>query len=530
MKIKTRLFLTTAIMTFAVATIGEARAAYPSGYYDSLEGKCGAELMQAVKKVVRNHTVINYGENGTWNAFKDTDVRTINGVKYWWDMYSNNNVAVSSGHPGLNIEHSVANSWWGGDKNDAYKDIVHLNPSNSDANSRKSNYPLAELSSVTWDNGVTFVGKPKSGLGGGASNCYEPCDEYKGDFARAFMYMFTVYDDISWRTSNGYGYMYNPAYDTMFKPWAAQMLVKWSTNDPVSEKELTRNEGIYKHQKNRNPFIDLPSLADHIWGSKSTVPFSLNGNAGDDGDDNGDDDDNNGNGNGLTSDQYLWLSSKDTDMGDWTIENVTLPKQDGYVWRWSSNNGNYYLSGSAFISNVAYAAKSYAWSPVVSFAGVKTATISFEHSAKFQTTLKTLCKVAVKDVDSGEITEVSIPSWPTAGNWNFVSSGNIDLSSYSGKNVRVGLKYESNTSGADTWEINNFKLNLTRNTTDISNATGYDEDDSFLVEVWGNNILAPEGARIFDLNGREFNGENLQKGVYIVVKPTFDKSVKVMVR
>ena len=57
-----------------------------------------------------------------------------------------------------------------------------------------------------------------------------------------------------------------------------------------------------------------------------------------------------------------------------------------------------------------------------------------------------------------------------------------------------------------------------------------DGDDSFLVEVWGNNILAPEGARIFDLNGREVSGLGLQRGIYIVAKPTFRKSVKVMVK
>ena len=56
------------------------------------------------------------------------------------------------------------------------------------------------------------------------------------------------------------------------------------------------------------------------------------------------------------------------------------------------------------------------------------------------------------------------------------------------------------------------------------------EDDSCLVEVWGNNILVPDGARIFDLNGREVNGRNLARGIYLVSKPTFRKTVKVMVK
>ena len=102
----------------ALALATPAVADAPAGYYDSLEGKTGVALKKAVKAIVRKHTVISYGD-ATWNAFRKTDVRVVNGKECWWDMYSSNNVAVSSGHPGMNIEHSVANSWWGGTKNDA---------------------------------------------------------------------------------------------------------------------------------------------------------------------------------------------------------------------------------------------------------------------------------------------------------------------------------------------------------------------------------------------------------------------------
>lgn len=514
----------TMAMAASAVIATDAYSAYPSGYYNSLEGKCGAELMKAVKNVVRNHTVVTYGENGTWIAFHDTDVKTVNGVQYWWDMYSNNNVSVALGHPGLNIEHSVANSWWGGTKNDAYNDLAHLNPSNSDANSRKSNYPMAELGQVTWDNGVTFIGRPKSGMGGGASYCYEPADEYKGDFARAFMYMFTVYNDISWRSEGGYGYMYDKSSATMFKPWAAQMLLKWSENDPPGEKEAVRNDGIYKHQKNRNPFIDLPHLADHIWGSKSGTPFYI-------------DNSNQGGGNTdpdpLPGDEteyiYKWLGENDSDEGEWTFEDISLQQGLTYVWKWTQYNGLHYLNGSAYV-NQSYAATSYAWSPEVSFENVNSAHLKFDHAAKFQTTLKSLCGLVVKDLETSTIHDVSISTWPTAGNWNFVSSGDIDLTRFTGKKVKIGFRYGSTESGADTWEIRNVNLSLTKSTAEISlPSLDEDSDDSSLVEVWGNNILAPEGARIFDLNGREVEGTNLNHGIYIVVKPTFRKSVKIII-
>lgn len=272
---KKQLLYTAAILMMANVVVSyKANASAPEGYYDRLEGLSGVQLKKAVKNVAKNHTAVSYGDD-TWDAFRTTDTHYINGQLVWWDMYSNDNVSVASGHPGLNIEHSVANSWWGGTKNDAYKDLFHLNPSNSEANNRKSNYPLSEISSQTWNNGVTFVGKPKSGQGGGAQYVYEPADQYKGDFARVFFYMFTIYDDIAWKEQ--WNWMFDTSSDYLLKPWAYELLLRWAAEDPVSQKEIDRNEAIYKIQKNRNPFIDNPLLAEHIWGSKNKEPFHADG-------------------------------------------------------------------------------------------------------------------------------------------------------------------------------------------------------------------------------------------------------------
>ena len=56
--------------------------------------------------------------------------------------------------------------------------------------------------------------------------------------------------------------------------WQLKMLLKWAKNDPVSEKEINRNNAVYDIQKNRNPFIDYPGLEDYIWGDKQDVTFS----------------------------------------------------------------------------------------------------------------------------------------------------------------------------------------------------------------------------------------------------------------
>lgn len=116
----------------------------PEGYYNRIEGTQDSVLKATLKTIIRNHTVYEYGsgKGATWEIFYYAD-QDENG--YCMDMYCDSwkkFTSVGTAVSGCNIEHSFAKSWWGGDKNDAYKDCYHLNPSNSTANSSRSNYPL----------------------------------------------------------------------------------------------------------------------------------------------------------------------------------------------------------------------------------------------------------------------------------------------------------------------------------------------------------------------------------------------------
>ncbi len=84
-------------------------------------------------------------------------------------MYSDIPLYTNS-FSGLNREHSLPKSWWGGSTTTpAYIDLNHLYPSEAAANIAKSNYPLGEVSGKpTFENGITTVGSPVSGQGGGA--------------------------------------------------------------------------------------------------------------------------------------------------------------------------------------------------------------------------------------------------------------------------------------------------------------------------------------------------------------------------
>lgn len=59
-----------------------------------------------------------------------------------------------------------------------------------------------------------------------------------------------------------------------FTDWALKMLLRWAEQDPISEKEIKRNEAIFGIQKNRNPFVDYPGLEQYIWGNSMDVTFS----------------------------------------------------------------------------------------------------------------------------------------------------------------------------------------------------------------------------------------------------------------
>ena len=246
-----------------------ASADIPVGYYNAIDGKTTEELKSAIQSVIRNHTQLTY--NSLWGHFRSTDMYP-DGV-YYWDMYSDIK-RTSTG--GMNREHSFPKSWWGGTQNEAYTDINHLYPSDGDANMKKSNYPLGIVNPAytTFDNGVSKVGNPLAGYGGGSSVVFEPDDRYKGDFARTYFYMVTMYQDYTWKSS--YSWMLQQDLYPTLKPWAYNMLLEWSRNDPVSQKEIDRNEAVYRIQKNRNPFIDFPGLEEYIWGNKKGKPFNAN--------------------------------------------------------------------------------------------------------------------------------------------------------------------------------------------------------------------------------------------------------------
>ena len=253
------------VLVWTVSAVAQA----PANYYNSANGLTGNQLKIALHNIIKGHTSISYSQ--IWNAFWSTDNKG-NGVV--WDMYSDRPGGTppytyqlgtdqcgsyNSEGDCYNREHSWPSSWFN-DQSTPRTDMHHIFATDGYVNNRRGNFPFGEVKSATWtsQNGSKLGSSKTPGYTG---TVFEPIDEYKGDFARAIMYMSVRYysEDSGWGSSD----MTNKS---VIQPWAITMLLRWNDNDPVSQKEIDRNNAIYSsYQHNRNPFIDHPEYARMIW-------------------------------------------------------------------------------------------------------------------------------------------------------------------------------------------------------------------------------------------------------------------------
>ncbi len=261
-----------------------AFAEVPVGYYESAEGKQGDELRLALQDVIDNHTVVSYDNLKPLYIYSDTKNTESDAGTSLIDIYSTCGFVPGSGYcassacgGGYNREHSVPKSWFN-EATPMYSDAFHLYPTSCYVNSYRGNYAFGETSTGTkcTTKGMTeALGKRgASTFAGFSGTVYEPDDEYKGDMARTYFYMATRYADKCYTWTGG---MFGSTYNGL-TTYGRDLLLKWHRQDPVSTKEILRNEVIYGNstynkgnykQNNRNPFIDYPVLAEYIWGTKT---------------------------------------------------------------------------------------------------------------------------------------------------------------------------------------------------------------------------------------------------------------------
>ncbi len=239
---------------------------YYSNVNTTLEGE---DFMRSIFNVISKNTT-DVGYKGAWTAFKTTDIKpgTDNII---YDMYSNYEYECGGSKQGANYkkegdaynrEHTIPQSWFS-EASPMKADLFHLYPTDGYVNNIRSNYPHGNVGTVskTTGNGSklgTCTSKYYSGT------CFEVLDEYKGDFARSYLYFAVRYMNKVGSWGSGANVVFKGSFPYL-TDFAIDTYVSWCKIDPVSEKEIKRNEEVYKLQKNRNPFIDHESWIYKIW-------------------------------------------------------------------------------------------------------------------------------------------------------------------------------------------------------------------------------------------------------------------------
>ena len=267
-------------------------AQIPSGYYDGTTGLSGYALKSKLHDIISSKN-INWHYGDLTNYYNQTDLdvyydHTASNTTILLDIYSEiptgpdayeyttAHITGSSGAEGLgwNREHMMPQSTFYSNY-PMYSDLFYVIPADARINQLRSNYPYGMVGSTIF---YTFTNSSRIGncaIPGVAytGRVYEPINEFKGDVARSLLY-FAVRYEGKLGTFN-FNNSTNPASDTnpldgteerSFDPAYVAMLLQWHQQDPVSQREIDRNNKVYNIQKNRNPFIDNPSWVNLIWG------------------------------------------------------------------------------------------------------------------------------------------------------------------------------------------------------------------------------------------------------------------------
>lgn len=279
--------------------------AITSSYYNSINGQKETALRNALYTItLAGPSGMSY--DGLWTAYKTTDVYPSDSTGKAgkiWDMYSDCLFTPTGKGDGkqcgtysgvcdcFNREHSLPKSWFS-EKKPAYYDLGHIVPTDGKVNGMRSNNVFGECASgyETWGTGK--LGKAKAvtttNVKGSSTitttftgTAFEPADKYKGDFARMYMYMVIRYkpgnsNSVDLAAAGEGSTMFN-SDDTNYglTDYSIALLMKWHRQDPVSQKEIDRNNGMETTQGNRNPFIDYPCLAEYLWGNKAGQAVTL---------------------------------------------------------------------------------------------------------------------------------------------------------------------------------------------------------------------------------------------------------------
>ena len=250
----------------------------PDTYYDTAENLADDALKTALNEIINSHTEFTYTSPSTdvWDILKQTDRdpdNSENVILIYSGVSVNGAQEYNSGN-GWTREHVWAKSR--GDFGTARgpgTDVHALRPLDNSTNSKRSN---RSFNNCTNCKSVTDQWGNETGSQQDENDyTFEPRDAVKGDVARMLFYMAVRYEGLDGYADLEFTELMLPQTDKQPIHGVLSTLLAWHRNDPVDAWEENRNNIIFEdYQKNRNPFIDFPVLAEHLWGTKKGSNWS----------------------------------------------------------------------------------------------------------------------------------------------------------------------------------------------------------------------------------------------------------------
>ena len=275
------LFVFTLFFSFSFSQI-------PSGYYNTATST-GYTLKTQLSNIIDDHNDQGYNAIDGFMSSYDLDNYYETGSNTILDVYSENPSSsdpynftpgndecgnYSSEGDCYNKEHVIPQSVFSSNT-PMQSDAHQLLPTDGRVNGFRGNFPFGRVNdnnlvsqsgiSNPTQNGSKLGANLNSGYSSGYSGTvFEPINEFKGDIARIYFYFITRYEN---QVGNWSSFaMFDGSSDQVLQTTFLSILIEWHLSDPVSQKEIDRNNNIYyNHQNNRNPFVDHPEYVSMIW-------------------------------------------------------------------------------------------------------------------------------------------------------------------------------------------------------------------------------------------------------------------------
>lgn len=152
-------------------------------------------------------------------------------------------------------------------------DLYNLIPLDAATLKIRGDLAPGEVTEATFSNAHWSAGRGE--VYGVLTDLYSPPASMRGELARAFFYMVSLYHVATW-TPRAYMMLTSEFYPGL-SAYAIPLLMAWHRSYPPSAFELERNVDGERLQGNRNPFVDYPELAEYLWGDRKGESFVVAG-------------------------------------------------------------------------------------------------------------------------------------------------------------------------------------------------------------------------------------------------------------